>query len=173
MVFKLVLLITCYGAANFSFAQSIIYNDNAALPRVVKLNWLNEQFLIKQRQRVEVITRRHFGQPLKLGKRNIPILQRIIDEHIIPTEDKLELQAMGVILGDIFVASHRNLSWQVYEDELGKSHAVCVDKTPHCLFPVTMISRRIEVGGTADVNRLFNKGMNAIKGYLPRLPYAD
>lgn len=153
--------------------QATIFNKDSEFPIIIDLNWLNEQFLIKQRNRLDKITRENFGQQLKVGKNNLPLLQRLINESTIPSTDKLELQAMGVILGDVFVAYHKNLSWRVYEDELGKSHAVCIDNSEHCLFPVTMLSRRIEVGLKPNVKRVFDKGIADIEPHLPKLPFAD
>ncbi|WP_086932239.1 DUF3806 domain-containing protein [Agarilytica rhodophyticola] len=145
--------------------------EGEAFPRVRPLNFLNEQFLEKQRQRVDSLTRKHFGKNLGEGKTNIPLLQRIIRENILEKTDVQELQALGVVLGDIYVESHQKLNWQVYQDDLGKSHAVCIDNTKHCIFPVTMLSRRMEVGSQPDVNRVYKKGIDAIKQYLPQLPF--
>ncbi len=146
-------------------------NTTNPYPKILELNWLNEQFLIKQRNRIETFSRRHFGKSLETGKRNIPILQRIINEALIPKEDKMELQALGVLLGDAFVAYDKALAWQVYEDLDGKSHAVCVSDTEHCLFPVTMLSRRIEAGAPVNVQRIYEKGLNIIKPVLPKRAY--
>lgn len=142
-------------------------------PRVLPLNFLNEQFLKKQRNRVEVLSRRHFGKNLGQGEKNIDTLQRMIAEDILEKTDTEELQALGVILGDAYVASHNKLSWRVYQDDLGKSHAVCIDDTKHCIFPITMLSRRIEVGTKPDVNRVYKKGFDAIKQHLPKLPFQN
>lgn len=159
----------------FSIAQenlATIHTKNP-YPIIHEPNWLNEQFLIKQRNHIDEITRRHFGQQLQIGLTNIPILQRIIDQELIPNSEKLELQALGVVLGDIFLKYDRTLVWKVYEDEEGKSHAVCINDTKHCLFPVTMLSRRIEAGAKVDVMKIYNKGISLIKPVLPKRPYSN
>lgn len=164
------------GASN-CFAQSannLSYGaENDSFPRILELNWLNEQFLIKQRKRIEEITRVNFGQSLKSGKNNIPLLQRIIDEQIIEPDDTISLQALGVILGDAFADSNKNLAWKVYEDELGKSHAVCVEETKECLFPVTMLSKRIENKTKPKVEDVYQKGLDAMQPFLPKLPFSS
>ncbi|VUD47890.1 hypothetical protein TDB9533_01120 [Thalassocella blandensis] len=147
--------------------------ENEEFPKILDLNWLNEQFLIKQRKRVEEITRTHFGQSLKSGKNNFPLLQRIIDEQIIEADDTVSLQALGVVLGDIFVDSNKNFAWKVYEDDLGKSHAVCVEKTKQCLFPVTMLSKRIENKLKPTVKDVYQKGLDAMQPFLPKLPFSS
>ncbi len=159
----------------FCFAQEnqATLNIQNPYPIIHEPNWLNEQFLIKQRAFIEELTRRHFGQQLQIGKSNLTILQRLIDQELIPPSDKLELQALGVVLGDVFLKYDRSLLWQVYEDEDGKSHAVCVSNTKHCLFPVTMLSRRIEAGAKVDVMKVYNKGISLIQPVLPRKPYSN
>ncbi len=163
-------LLFCAPLALSQKNQATINTTNP-YPKILALNWLNEQFLIKQRNRIEAVSRRHFGKSLEIGKRNIPILQRIVNEELIPKEDKMELQALGVLLGDAFVEYDKTLVWQVYEDLDGKSHAVCVSDTEHCLFPVTMLSRRIEAGATVNVQRIYEKGLDIIKPVLPKRAY--
>lgn len=168
------IFIVCFTApAHAQDNQATLFAPESQLPRVTDLNWLNEQFLIKQRKRAEAITRRHFGLQLKQGQGNIPLLQRVLDENILASDDTEDLQALGVVLGDAYVARHRELSWRVYEDELGKSHAVCVASTKHCLFPITMLSRRVEAGAEPQVEQVFDKGFALIKPYLPMLPFED
>lgn len=154
-------------------AQSVIYQDDSDFPRITPLNPTNVQFLTKQRARVDSITRKHFGRQLAGGNTNKSLLQRIIDEQVVAATEKLDLQGMGVVLGDLFVDTDKNLVWKLYEDDLGVSHAVCVNDTKHCIFPVTMISRRIEGGAPVDVNRLYRKGLDSMRDYLPKLPYSD
>lgn len=144
----------------------------AEYPNILELNWINEQFLIKQRERVDLLTRSKLGRQLSTGARNLALLQRVIDEELIESTNTIELQALGVIMGDSLIAQEKNLLWYVYEDELGKSLAVCVKHTEHCLFPITMLSRRMEVGVKPKVERIFNKGLDAIKPHLPRLPFS-
>ncbi len=171
------ILSTCVIALLFNTPVAVSQKNQATInttnpyPKILALNWLNEQFLIKQRNRVEAVSRRHFGKSLEVGKRNIPILQRIVNEELIPKEDKMELQALGVLLGDAFVEYDKTLAWQVYEDIDGKSHAVCITDTEHCLFPVTMLSRRIEAGATVNVQHIYEKGLDIIKPVLPKRAY--
>lgn len=163
------LSITCVAQTD----NSIIYGDqNSSYPIVREQNYINEQFLIKQRKRVEAITRENFGQSLKLGEANLPLLQRIIDEELVEKDDTITLQALGVILGDTFTEAHKKLAWMVYEDELGKSHAVCVVDTKQCLFPVTMLSKRIEQDAKPKVRQVYEKGLDAMQPFLPKLPFS-
>lgn len=153
--------------------QATLFAEEETFPKVLELNWLNEQFLIKQRKQVESLSRSKIGTALKTGLLNLPILQRIIDESLIEPDDKEALQALGVVLGDAYTAKHRDLEWKVYQDDLGKSHAVCVVNTKHCLFPITMLSRRIAAGITPNVDKIFNENFELLKPHLSRLPFED
>lgn len=160
-----------------SFSQNGLPTVESPAPQVRELNWLNDQFLDKQRTRIDELTRKHFGEPLKTQgdpkNLNLILLQRLIDRNAIPATDTLTLQALGVVLGDAFVHQNKALNWRVYQDHLGKTHAVCVNDTNHCLFPTTMLSRRIEVGVKPNVNQVFKGAMQTIKQVLPKLPFTD
>ncbi len=164
------IFISCSTAAQKS--ESLVYGESTDFPKILATNYLNDQLLIKQRNRVEDITRKNFGKSLKIGNKNIPLLQRILDENIVDAKNTLTLQALGVVLGDVFVDTHRNFEWKVYEDELGKSLAVCVKSTKECLFPVTMISKRVEAGTKPDVANIYKKGLDAMQPFLPKLPFS-
>ena len=162
-----------------TLAQSVIYGSDDEFPRILDLNWLNNNFLNKQRKRVDALTRSEFGIRIKNHVdnentlENIRIIQRVINENKIDQEDKVTLQALGVVLGDVYVANVKELHWKVFEDDLGKSHAVCVEDTKHCIFPITMLSRRVEVGVTPDVQRVYDKGYSLISDYLTKLPFSN
>jgi len=158
-------------AASAQTNTGLIYDKDDTWPVVRELNWLNQQFLIKQRKRVEEITRKNFGRSLA-SRGNKALLQRIIDKELLKRDQKLELQALGVVLGDEFVLYNKALIWQVFQDEQGSSHAVCVKDTKHCLFPTTMLSRRMEAGIKPKVEEVYQKGISAIKEFLPKLPYS-
>ncbi|PCK10178.1 MAG: hypothetical protein COA42_00880 [Alteromonadaceae bacterium] len=172
--FALLLLAVAWVSPVYAndYGRHIVF-ANEGYPKVRALNTVNERFLIGQRQSIDSLVRENFGRTLaQPGKGNMGLLQRIVDNKTIDRGDKKELQALGVVLGDIFVSKHKILSWYVYEDELGKTHAVCIKDSTHCLFPITMLSRRMEVGLKPSVERIFNKGMDEISEFLPKVPYS-
>lgn len=166
--FFLVLTILATSAAH---GQEDVIAGSARYPKVSELSWINYQFLDKQRETISNLSQIHYGKRIRSDKGDLNILQRIVDDNLIERDDTRALQALGVVLGDIYLREHKDLLWRVYEDELGKSFAVCVDSTEHCLFPLTMLSRRIEVGAKPDVQLVYDKGWKAIKKQLPRLPF--
>jgi hypothetical protein len=66
-----------------------------------------------------------------------------------------ELQCMGVILGDAFVQD-LGMEWVMVQDENGADPAVHLPGTTIILYPLTMISKRVERGEAIDVFDLFN-----------------
>lgn len=66
-----------------------------------------------------------------------------------------ELQCLGIVLGDVFVQD-AGFHWIMVEDEHGRDPAIKFQDTSVLLFPLTMISKRIERGETVDVFDLYN-----------------
>ncbi len=66
-----------------------------------------------------------------------------------------ELQCLGIVLGDVFVQD-MGMEWIIVEDENGRDTAIRLPDTTIILFPMTMISKRIELGEQVDVFELYN-----------------
>lgn len=146
--------------------------DDTPFPIIRPLNWLNSSYLEKQRRTIDNLARREIGRQTHGNKSDIATLQRIVNRSLIEADNKEHLQALGVVLGDIYVDEYRFLLWMVYEDEQGPSHAVCLKDTEHCLFPVTMLSRRLAVGLKPQVIDIYNKGLNLMKPHFPHIPFS-
>ena len=54
---------------------------------------------------------------------------------------------------------------------LGRSRALRYQQTDHYLFPMTMISRRLEVDNRATVAAIYQRAVDIIKPQLPKLPF--
>lgn len=134
------------------------------------LGWIDQSHLQKQIDSIDEITRRHFGGGLHGSKQDLRLVQRIIDRSLIKRDDRIKLQALGAVLGQVLV-NEEKLVWQNYEDRRGKSRAVCVPNTQHCLFPVTMLSRRMEVGLMPRVDDVYKNAMAKIVEFIPKSPY--
>ena len=136
------------------------------------LNWMNDNFLQEQRRVADDYVRAHLGRQLHQKRSDLELLSRLVAEHKLENADKKTLQALGVALGDVFLNEHKKLRWQVYEDTAGSSHAICLAETEHCIFPITMISRRVEAGFSPDVEALYNETLKNMKAHFPKLPYS-
>lgn len=137
---------------------------------IEELRWVDEGFLGRQRQTIEEITKMEFGSRLRGDKSDIRLLQRIIENGYIGQTETQQQQALGVVLGDVFV-KELGLEWVSYTDNDGKSRATCLPKTQYCLFPVTMLSKRMKLGVKPDVMEMYKSGENLMKPYMPKLPY--
>lgn len=150
-------------------------NSNAARDDdkiiIEELRWVDNGFLERQRAFVDELGRGEFGTRLRGDKSDLRVLQRIIDNGLINQTETQKQQALGVALGDVFV-NELGLEWTVYLDAAGKSRATCLKGTKHCLFPITMISKRMRLGATPDVERLYEKGVGHLESHLPKLPYS-
>lgn len=147
-------------------------DEGSGSANIRELNWMNHNYLDKQRKLADSSIRKAVGRQLNQNKGDIRLLQRAIDKGAFADADKETLQALGAALGDVFANEHKKINWRVYEDELGASHAICLDDTEHCLFPMTMLSRRMEAGLVPNVSTIFNTNLASLKQHLPYVPYS-
>lgn len=153
--------------SSISVAQ---FGEEKIWPKIEELAWLDDQHLNNQRAVVDELVKLRLGEAIRGNKSDLAVLQRIIDKRIISKDDRKSMQALGVILGDQFEREF-NLVWKIYEDQAGRSRAVCFKDTEHCLFPITMLSRRMEVGLVPDVHKIYNETAELLQPLLPKLPY--
>ncbi len=140
-------------------ADYIPYKQNE-ISDISKLSAHDEEVLQSRRDMVVDIAKRDGtrhsldGSPSQV----LSLLQKLLDDGAVTSSHPQGLQAMGVVLGDLF-ARQPELKWVSFEDDLGKSLAVRIDNTENVLFPVTMISRLVEVGIKVNVEEIYNKGL--------------
>jgi len=159
------------AASDDDMASKILAQHESG-PSIRSLNWLNQNYMDKQRSTVNGLLSTYFGKRLQGDKRDLSSLQRIVNEELITRVNTQDLQALGVALGDVFISENSLFEWVIYEDDVGSTQAVCVKSTKHCLFPITMLSRRMEVGLKPSVNRIFNASLEEMQPYLPKTPYS-
>ena len=127
---------------------------------------IDRQFMADQRMRVERLANR-LGRGLTgVVDRDLDTLQRILDDRLVPAEDTLTLQAMGVVFGDL-LGDHLDMAWVVYRDHKGRSRALRYRQMDVYLFPVTMISRRQEGGSERRLKPLFDDTVRDTRLLLP------
>ena len=158
ILFTLPALSVC---TNWSVAQ----NPNFYI-LIESLTAIDRQFMADQRMRVEQLANR-LGRGLTgVADRDLDTLQRILDERLVPAEDKLTLQAMGFVFGDL-LGDRLNMDWVVYRDNKGRSRALRYRQMDVYLFPVTMISRRQERGSEHRLKTLFDDKVRDTRLLLP------
>lgn len=136
------------------------------------LSWMDQNRIEKELSALNELAQTKIGTPIRRDLSDLDMLQRLINENLVARDDYDTQQAMGVALGNVMLADFPStLEWKIYEDNLGRSRALCVRKTTECLFPVTMLSRRMEVGTKPDVKKIYNDAIMLIEKHLPKLPY--
>jgi hypothetical protein len=139
--------------------------------RISEISYLDRQYMTQQRTVMEDLTRRHFGRTFNGNRDNdLGLLQRLLDQRLVRGDQTRELQAMGVIMGDL-LAAELSLHWVVYQDELGRSRALRDGDTDTYQFPITMISRRREVDNRTPVAEIYAKARAAVIDNRPALPF--
>ncbi len=83
------------------------------------------------------------------------LIRALLEAGVFAADDTWELQCLGIVLGDAFVQD-LGVEWVMVEDEHGRDPALALPGTSVHLFPLTMISKRIERGEVVDVFQLFN-----------------
>lgn len=138
--------------------------------RVTPLQPIDRQYMDVQRQLINELTRRHYGGQCCRSAQQLELLQRLLEDGHVRPEQTQELQAMGVVLGDLLAAENA-LEWVVFEDIKGRSRALKVDETGHYVFPVTMVSRRWEVADRTPINEIYQSATEAIALARPPRPF--
>ncbi len=140
-------------------------------PVVEALTQLDRKFMREQRQRIDDLARSRLGRQLNRSRKNdLDILQQLLDKKLVRADQTLELQAMGMVLGDL-LAQDPSARWVTYRDQQGRSRALQIGSSDYFLFPVTMISRRAEVGAEVDVDAIFEKANTLMQPYRQPLPF--
>lgn len=82
-------------------------------------------------------------------------LRALLEGQVFENSQTYELQSMGIVLGDVFVQD-MGFHWVMVEDEYGRDPAIKYEETSIIVFPLTMISKRVEQGEEVDVFELYN-----------------
>lgn len=126
------------------------------------LSGQDQERLDRQRKLVSELARRHVGLGLTgSSQSDLRVIQRILDLGVLGAKQTFELQALGVALGDV-MAAKLGLHWVVFQDDVGRSRALRLGDTDVVLFPVTMISKRVEAGIKVSVDELWRNAARTV-----------
>jgi hypothetical protein len=142
-------------------ADAAVEGEQEILP----LSESDERQLTQQRELVAALAHRHIGASLtgrELG--DLDSIQRLLEAAGLEGDRRLELQALGVALGDV-MASQLGLSWVAVQDEFGRSRALRYRDSDTLFFPIAMISRRVEAGLPVDVKELYRRTRDAVQSF--------
>lgn len=138
---------------NYQFADQ----PKSAPAKVKDLN-IGQKFILDSHRQgtIDLMVRRLGIVSLKQDKSDLDKIQRLVDRSIIRRSDVEQWQALGVVFGDV-LAAELNLHWVSYQDERGQSKALQWKKTRNFVFPVTMLSRRVQFKQEIDVFDIFEQ----------------
>jgi hypothetical protein len=139
--------------------------------RISELSALDRQFMTQQRDALRDLARMELGRDFTGDRANdLRVLQLLLDRRLVRPNQTRELQAMGVIMGDL-LATDLDMHWVIYEDNIGRTRALRYKLTEEYLFPITMISRRREAGNTTPVADVYQKAYDIIEPLRTPLPF--
>jgi hypothetical protein len=126
-----------------------------------KIEPLSRDDLARMARQREVIEKYLGGDAENLRKYQradgkLGLLRTLLERGVFQPAQAYELQCMGIVLGDALV-QHCRVEWRAVEDGHGRDPCVQVPGTSIVLFPLTMISKRVEKGERVDVFNLFNQ----------------
>jgi Domain of unknown function (DUF3806) len=107
-----------------------------------KRNWVRNHFTAETIKEYDTIK----------GKLNL--LDVILKSDWIEKQETIKLQSLGITLGDIIVQD-MGFIWIQVEDENGTDPALLLPDTSMKLFPLTMLSKRIEKGESIDIYEFY------------------
>jgi hypothetical protein len=113
------------------------------------------QRLARQVVDVGTLTERHVGRSLANDDTDLDAIQYLLDRPVLDAGQTYELQCLGIVLGRRLVPAIEGLAWCVVEDEYGVDPALRYLDTSLILFPLTMISKRVEAGEHVNVRAMF------------------
>jgi hypothetical protein len=140
--------------------------------RTEPLSANDQLFMREQQQRIDDLARRHFGRQLNGDKYNdMAVMQRLLDEEIVSSTQVSELQAMGIVLGEL-LKTEKGLNWTIYYDRYGRSRALQVPGfSKEFIFPTTQLSRKAEVGIKVKVADVYKELEQAIVDIRNKPPF--
>jgi hypothetical protein len=147
----LVLSLTAAGAQSDSLKMPGQYSQRITAPTPEDQKRLRVQRAIVEKYLADETSRQNYQTAAgKLG-----LIRAVLGANVFRPSQTYELQCLGIVLGDAFVQELK-MEWVLVEDGLGRDPAVRLPGTSIILYPLTMISKRIERGDKVDVFDLFN-----------------
>lgn len=138
---------------------------------ISELSVIDQQYMAGARNGLQEKAASYLGRSFSGDRdRDLELLQALLDKGLVRNNQTKELQAMGIVLGDLLL-KELGMKWVVYEDKAGRSRALRLGATDTYLFPVTMISRRREVGNTASVQSIYQKAVATVNRAKTPLPF--
>ena len=126
-------------------------------PKFTELSGEDSTRLEQQRAVVLAAAKQQYGTTaLTRTKRDLPILQNLINDRVFKKSQTYELQSLGVAFGDV-LASQFPLRWVMVTDEFGTDPTLRFKQTTIQINALTVISKRVERDEVVNVQWLLDK----------------
>jgi len=86
----------------------------------------------------------------------LKLIQKIVDVGEIGKEETIKLQCLGTYLG-VAICEYTGWKFEIIKDEYGEDYCIKLPSKEVRIFPMTMISKRVENGEAVNVFELFTK----------------
>ena len=122
---------------------------------VIDLSPRDQSWLQRAEEHILDVLRARYGDTsFDRSPKDLESLQRLIDDGAIHAKDVLEAQCVGVVLGNYFV-ERTSMRWKRVANEYGDMISLHDDSIGFTLYPLSMISKRLEDGREIDLVALF------------------
>ena len=144
--------ILCMGFFGVLLGQS--NREATPEPKFTELTREDSAKLEQQRGVVAAAAKQRYGTTaLTRTKRDLQVLQELIDDKAFNRSQTYELQSLGVAVGDVLV-SELPLRWVMVTDEYGTDPTLRFKDTTLQINALTMISKRVERNEAVSVLEL-------------------
>ncbi len=130
--------------------------------RILPLTGEDAALLDRQRKIIEMFLSADSLKQYETPGGKLNLLNAILKKNLFRRNQSYELQCLGVVLGDAF-ASQLSMKWVIVKDQVGRDPALCVPGSTIVIFPLTMISKRIERSEAVDIFDLFDGVAELVK----------
>jgi uncharacterized protein DUF3806 len=127
--------------------------QGASGPRFNELSPKDTAQLDRQRALIAAVVKQPYGSSLFRSTKDLPVLQRLIDDEAFNRSQTYELQNLGVAFGDV-LSSALPLHWVMITDEYGTDPTLRYKRTSVNVNALTMISTRVERGERVNLSEL-------------------
>ena len=143
--------------------------QESAQPATAKFTELSDKDRARLDQQRAIVAaaakQRYDTSVLTKTVKDLPVLQRLIDDKVFSKTQTYELQSLGIAFGDV-LASQLPLRWVMVKDEYGTDPTLRFKGTTLQVNALTMISKRIEKDEAVDLREL----LRITHEQLARLP---
>ena len=157
---KWIVWLNLFSCTAVMFAQST--PERKSEPHFAELSKEDSARLERQRALVAAAIKKKYGIPRLTGTRkDLPILQKLLDDRVFSKSQTYELQSLGVTFGDV-LTSEFPLRWVMVTDEYGTDPTLRFRNTAVNINALTMISKRVERDEQVSLSHLVEKTRDAI-----------